>query len=153
KGIFNIQFVIYKDSLFVLEVNPRASRTVPIVSKVTNVNMIELATAALLDEVVYDTFRLLAENDFYTGKAAVFSNNILPGVYPLLVPEMKSTGEMISIADELSDNLKKAFIWNETLAEAFMKKNKEILIKSNDPYFIHVTDRFKEIGIDVMEDM
>src|SRR5699024_4085222 len=75
KGIFNIQFVIYKDSLFVLEVNPRASRTVPIVSKVTNVNMIELATAALLDEVVYDTFGLLAENDFYTVKAPVFSNN------------------------------------------------------------------------------
>ncbi|HLR23610.1 MAG TPA: carbamoyl phosphate synthase large subunit [Pseudogracilibacillus sp.] len=153
KGIFNIQFVIYKDSLFVLEVNPRASRTVPIVSKVTNVNMIELATAALLDEVVYDTFGLLAENDFYTVKAPVFSNNKLPGVDPLLVPEMKSTGEVISIADKFSDSLKKAFIWNETFAEAFMKNDKEILIKSKDPYFIHVTERFKELGIELVEDM
>ena len=50
KGVFNIQFVIYDDNLYVLEVNPRASRTVPIVSKVTGINMIELATEVLLDK-------------------------------------------------------------------------------------------------------
>src|SRR5699024_7979346 len=143
----------YKDSLFVLEVNPRASRTVPIVSKVTNVNMIELATAALLDEVVYDTFGLLAENDFYTVKAPVFSNNKLPCVDPLLVPEMYSTAEVIYIACKVADSLKKAFMWNESFAEAFMKSDEEILIKSKDPYFIHVTERFKELSIELVEDM
>src|SRR5699024_11684100 len=69
------------------------------------------------------------------------------------ITENKSIIKVISIAYKFSDNLKKAFNWNETLAEEFMKNDKEILIKSKDPYFIHVTERFEELGIELVEDM
>lgn len=152
KGIFNIQFVIYDSQLYVLEVNPRASRTVPIISKVTSVNMIELATAALLGEDLKSnckTSGLLEENDFYTVKAPVFSNAKLPGVDPLLTPEMKSTGEVISMADTLEESLTKAFIWNETLANCHMQQEKEVLLSYYDAHFLHVADRLAELGINV----
>src|SRR5699024_5738673 len=119
KGVFNILFVIHEEKLCVLEVNPRSSRTVPIGSKVNDVNMIELETAVVLGEALKDICNvsgLLDENDFYTVKAPVFSNRKLPGVDPILVPEMKSTGEVIAIADTFAASLNKAFIWNEPLA-------------------------------------
>src|SRR5699024_8471142 len=118
KGIFNIQFVLYEGDLYVLEVNPRASRTVPVVSKVTGVNMIELATRTLLGQPLkeFSTHgKVLPENDFYTVKAPVFSNMKLPGVDPLLVPEMKSTGEVIAISETVEGCFAKAFRWNEQL--------------------------------------
>src|SRR5699024_6557371 len=69
KGIFNIQFVLFKNQLYVLEVNPRASRTVPVASKVTDVNMIELVTVTLIKESITNLSKydiILSENDFYT---------------------------------------------------------------------------------------
>lgn len=130
KGIFNIQYVIYQDSLYVLEVNPRASRTVPVISKVTGVNMIEIATRTLLgaslQEICGDV-KLLPDNQFYTVKAPVFSTNKLAGVDPVLVPEMKSTGEVIAISQDYAASLGKAFLWSESLAQAFTKEKKQIL--------------------------
>src|SRR5699024_5575263 len=83
KGIFNIQFVIHDGILYVLEVNPRASRTVPVMSKVTGVNMIELATKLLTEKTtlhkLYGQVKRLPDNDFYTVKAPVFSFEKLPG--------------------------------------------------------------------------
>src|SRR5699024_12315269 len=72
-GVFNIQFVLYDNNLYVLEVNPRASRTVPVMSKVTNVNLIQLATQTLLGEKLANETNVLLENKFYTVKASVFS--------------------------------------------------------------------------------
>lgn len=157
KGIFNIQFVIYEDILYVLEVNPRASRTVPIVSKVTDVNMIELATKTLLGtslKSLCGKVKLLPENKFYTVKAPVFSVDKLPGVDPNLVPEMKSTGEVIAMSKSLSDSLTKAFLWNEELTNAFSEEGKEIFLSKNEASFLKVEARLTEIGIAVkyMED-
>src|SRR5699024_12405928 len=122
KGIFNIQFVLYDDVLYVLEVNPRASRTVPVISKVTGVNMIELANKLLLGASLQSLVGaeiILRENKFYTVKATVFSSQKLPGVDPVLVPEMKSTGEIIAIGKTYGESLHKAFIWNEQLENTF----------------------------------
>lgn len=131
KGIFNIQFVLYEDTLNVLEVNPRASRTVPVSSKVTNVNLIELATKVLigssLAEEVGQT-KILAENNFYTVKAPIFSTAKLNGVDPLLVPEMKSTGEIIAVSKDYPGALRKAFIWNEQIAAVMDQTEKEIYV-------------------------
>lgn len=147
KGIFNIQFVIYNDVLYVLEVNPRASRTVPIVSKVTGTNMIELATSVLLGNTLSNCVKTLPENDFYTVKAPVFSTTKLPGVDPILVPEMKSTGELIGIAEKFSDSVTKAFLWNDQLANEFLKEKKEVFIANQDVHFIKLEERFQGIGI------
>ena len=151
KGIFNIQFVIYEDELYVLEVNPRASRTVPVVSKVTGVNMIELATATLLGEKLdWPKAKILPENDFYTVKAPVFSNVKLPGVDPKLVPEMKSTGEIIAIGSTYEESLTKAFLWNDHLATTFNEiDEKEIYIASDEECFTEITDQFEHIGFKV----
>ncbi|RLQ82867.1 carbamoyl phosphate synthase large subunit [Planomicrobium sp. Y74] len=96
-GLFNIQFVYEEGQLFVMEINPRASRTAPISSKVTNVPLVQLATA-LLTGVPYeelDIAGLYNGQPEYTVKAPVFSHIKLPGLSPLLSPEMMSTGEVI----------------------------------------------------------
>lgn len=96
-GLFNIQFVYEEGQLFVMEINPRASRTAPISSKVTDVPLVQLATA-LLTGVPYeelDIAGLYNGQPEYTVKAPVFSHIKLPGLSPLLSPEMMSTGEVI----------------------------------------------------------
>src|SRR5690606_9217202 len=149
KGVFNIQFVIYDDKLYVLEVNPRASRTVPIASKVTGVNMIELAAEVLLNKPLRSLtpkLNLLPENDFYTVKAPVFSTMKLPGVDPKLVPEMKSTGELIAVANDVNDSLRKAFLWNEQLVDAFSKE-KEIYLETSFANDEQLTSSLKLLGL------
>lgn len=152
KGIFNIQFVIYNDKLYVLEVNPRASRTVPIISKVTGINMIELATEVLLNKQLQSLtpkLDLLPENDFYTVKAPVFSTMKLPGVDPKLVPEMKSTGELIAVANDVSNSLRKAFLWNEQLTSAFSKA-KEIYLEEDFAKNEQLTSNLKTLGFQIV---
>lgn len=150
KGIFNIQFVIYEDVLYVLEVNPRASRTVPIISKVTAIDMIELATGTLLGKSLATDVKLLPENDFYTIKAPVFSTAKLPGVDPKLVPEMKSTGEVIAISPSYAGSITKAMIWNEQLQQAWNQKKKEIYLDIQSSVVEKVLkEQFAAIGITV----
>ncbi|MFP3359015.1 carbamoyl phosphate synthase large subunit [Planococcus sp. SIMBA_143] len=111
-GLFNIQFVYEEDQLFVMEINPRASRTAPISSKVTDVPLVQHATALLLG-MPYDE---LGIEDMYNGqpdftvKAPVFSHIKLPGLSPILSPEMMSTGEVIGTAKLFEDALEKALI-------------------------------------------
>lgn len=150
KGIFNIQYVLYNDTLYVLEVNPRASRTVPVISKVTGVNMIEIATRTLLGEALANicgNVKLLPDNKFYTVKAPVFSTNKLPGVDPNLVPEMKSTGEVIAMSELFTTSLKKAFLWNESLAKTFEKEGKQLMIWSNEELCETLKNHINELGI------
>ncbi len=126
KGVFNIQFVLYKEEVFVLEVNPRASRTVPILSKVTGMNMIALTTKLLLGEKLKDiveTVGYQVEPSYFTVKAPVFSHSKLPDLDPKLEAEMKSTGELISISDNIDEAFYKAFVWGERdIPELFKKK-------------------------------
>lgn len=118
KGIINIQFVISEDreTIYVLEVNPRASRTVPIASKMTGVEMIDLATRVQMGEKLSDqgwALGLHHDLPFYAVKRPVFSTVKLPGVDPLLTPEMKSTGEAIGLGRTVESALAKAFGWKE----------------------------------------
>jgi len=97
-GLVNIQFVIHQDQVYVIEVNPRSSRTVPFLSKVTNIPMANLATRAImgakLKELGYET-GLYKEDHFVSVKVPVFSFAKLRRVEPTLGPEMKSTGEVM----------------------------------------------------------
>ncbi|HEU5139068.1 MAG TPA: carbamoyl phosphate synthase large subunit, partial [Bacillales bacterium] len=111
KGIFNIQFVINEEHVYVLEINPRASRTVPILSKVYGLDMIGAAIKLMLGNQLASLgmgVGLLAEPGYYTAKAPIFSTIKLPGLDPLLGPEMKSTGEVISIAHSVEASTCKA---------------------------------------------
>ena len=96
-GLFNIQFVYEQGQLFVMEINPRASRTAPISSKATDVPLVQLATALMLGAAYknLDIDKLYNGQPEYTVKAPVFSHIKLPGLSPVLSPEMMSTGEVI----------------------------------------------------------
>lgn len=111
-GLINIQFVVAGEIIYVLEVNPRASRTVPIVSKVVKVPMVELAVRAQLGEKLaamgYGT-GLLPEIPFAVVKAPVFSTIKLNGVDPVLGPDMKSTGEILGLGRTFEEAAAKAF--------------------------------------------
>ena len=112
-GLINIQFVIQDGIPHVLEVNPRASRTVPFLSKVTGVPMVNLATHAALGRSLGEfgfTGGLQASRPLYAVKAPVFSMAKLPAVDAVLGPEMKSTGEAMGIAQDLATAQYKAFL-------------------------------------------
>jgi carbamoyl-phosphate synthase large subunit len=105
KGLINIQFVEYEDELYVLEVNPRSSRTVPFVSKITGIPMVKLATEIMLGRTLGDLGYpggLYKTPAFYAVKVPVFSFNKLHQVDINLGPEMKSTGEVLGIAHNLN---------------------------------------------------
>lgn len=111
-GMMNIQFVIHNDEVFVIEVNPRASRTVPFLSKITNIPMAQIATKAILGqslkELGYED-GLYPESDMVHVKAPVFSFTKLQKVDTYLGPEMKSTGEVMGTDRNLAKALYKAF--------------------------------------------
>jgi carbamoyl-phosphate synthase large subunit len=97
-GLMNIQYAILDDVVYVLEANPRASRTVPLVSKVCDVNMARLATRLMLGERLGDLGLRRREVPFHGVKEAVFPFSMFPEVDPLLGPEMRSTGEVLGLA-------------------------------------------------------
>ena len=106
RGLVNIQYLIYEDELYVIEVNPRASRTVPYISKVTNVPMVDLASrimlGATLGELGYGT-GLWRTPPYYAVKVPVFSFEKLSDANSILGPEMKSTGEVLGIGRSLAE--------------------------------------------------
>ena len=112
-GLLNIQFIVDKNKLYVIEVNPRASRTVPFLSKVTGVPMIELSTRCMLGETVnsmeYPT-GLYPEREIYAVKHPVFSMEKIPSADSALGPEMKSTGEVLCMDAKLEHALYKGFV-------------------------------------------
>jgi carbamoyl-phosphate synthase large subunit len=112
RGLVNVQYVVHRGKVHVLEVNPRASRTVPFLSKVTGVPMVDMATRVMLGEKLSDmgwSTGLVPPRDLVAVKAPVFSMNKLPAVDSYLGPEMKSTGEAIGIDRTLTGALRKAF--------------------------------------------
>lgn len=111
-GMMNIQFVIHNDEVFVIEVNPRASRTVPFLSKITNIPMAQIATKAILGQSLKDLGYedgLYPESELVHVKAPVFSFTKLQKVDTYLGPEMKSTGEVMGTDRNLAKALYKAF--------------------------------------------
>ncbi|MBP5329654.1 MAG: carbamoyl-phosphate synthase large subunit [Spirochaetaceae bacterium] len=113
KGIVNIQWLFYNGELNIIEANPRSSRTVPYLSKVSGVPMVELATRAMLGEKVRDLgfgTGLYRKPDYFAVKAPVFSFEKLMDVDTHLGPEMKSTGEVLGIAATLEEALYKGMV-------------------------------------------
>ncbi len=98
-GLMNIQYAIADDTVYIIEANPRASRTVPLVSKVCNISMARIATQLMLGKKLSDLNIKPKNIPHYGVKEAVFPFNMFPEVDPLLGPEMRSTGEVLGMAD------------------------------------------------------
>jgi carbamoyl-phosphate synthase large subunit len=147
-GLVNIQFVIYNEEVYVIEVNPRSSRTVPYISKVTNVPMVDLATRCMLGEKLRNLgcgTGLHPEGEYVAVKVPVFSFEKLHDVDTLLGPEMKSTGEVLGIAKTFHEALLKGL----TAAGYKLKKHGGVLItvRDNDKQeIIPVADAFSKLG-------
>jgi carbamoyl-phosphate synthase large subunit len=98
-GLMNIQYAIANDMVYILEANPRASRTVPLVSKVCNISMARIATQLMVGKKLADLDLKPKSIPHFGVKEAVFPFNMFPEVDPLLGPEMRSTGEVLGLAD------------------------------------------------------
>jgi len=107
-GLMNIQYAIYENTVYVLEANPRASRTVPLVSKVCNISMARLAMQVMLGKRIVDLELKHQDIPHYGIKEAVFPFNMFPEVDPLLGPEMRSTGEVLGISHSYGRSFYKA---------------------------------------------
>ncbi len=148
KGLVNIQFVLYNDEIYVIEVNPRSSRTVPYISKVTGVPMVALATRCLLGEKLRNMncgTGLHPVGDYVAVKVPVFSFSKLHDVDTQLGPEMKSTGEVLGLAENFREALFKGF----AAAGMTMKKKGAVLITVRDAdkqEILRVADRFDALG-------
>ncbi len=111
-GLINVQFIIYHDEVYIIEANPRSSRTIPYISKVTGVPIIDLATKVMLGEKLRDLgygVDIYPEAKYYAVKMPVFSFEKLTDVDTNLGPEMKSTGECLGLAETFPQALLKAF--------------------------------------------
>ncbi|MBN6186930.1 carbamoyl-phosphate synthase (glutamine-hydrolyzing) large subunit [Aneurinibacillus sp. BA2021] len=155
-GLINIQLVIDTEgTIYVLEVNPRASRTVPIVSKVTGVPMVALATRAQLGEKLADMgygTGILPRIPFYAVKGPVFSTIKLNGVDPALGPEMKSTGEVIGLSYSVEEAVAKAIAWKEGICDWLVKGDTLLLSLSDQdkkPFIPHI-QTLKELDIQII---
>ncbi|MGN0551513.1 MAG: carbamoyl-phosphate synthase large subunit [Acutalibacteraceae bacterium] len=151
KGLVNIQYLIYNDDLYVIEVNPRSSRTIPYISKVTGVPMVDLATKAMLGEKLKDMgygTGLYRRSPYIAVKVPVFSFEKLINVDNHLGPEMKSTGEVLGIAGTLEEALYKGLI----AAGYKMTKSGGVLItvRNSDKGEIGDTAKlYAEMGFDI----
>lgn len=108
-GFLNIQFVIKDEKIYVIEVNPRASRTVPIITKITNTDVVKIALDVMLGKKLNKS-EIIEKSPFYAVKAPVFSNAKIPQASAKLIPEMQSTGEVLGIAKEKSEAIYKAML-------------------------------------------
>ena len=151
KGLINIQYVVYNHSVYVIEVNPRSSRTVPYISKVTGVPMVALATEIILGKKLRDLgygTGLYPARDYVAVKVPVFSFAKLSGVDTHLGPEMKSTGEVLGIAKRFDEALLKGLIASGNQ----MKKTGGVFISVRDAdkqEVLDVADKFATLGFEL----
>jgi carbamoyl-phosphate synthase large subunit len=147
-GLMNMQYAIYKDTVYVLEANPRASRTVPLVSKVCNISMARIATQIILGKRLSD-FDLKNRNIPHFGvKEAVFPFNMFPEVDPLLGPEMRSTGEVLGMAGSFGQ----AFYKASEAASQYLPKEGTVLLtvsRRERPAVLEVARLFNELGFKI----
>ena len=148
RGLVNIQYLIYNDELYVIEVNPRASRTIPYISKVTNVPMVDLAAHVMLGERLKDLgcgTGLSRVPPYYAVKVPVFSFEKLNDANSILGPEMKSTGEVLGIGRTFAEAMYKGLT-----AAGFHLNLKSVLlsVESADiPESLSLARRFHELGL------
>ena len=148
RGLVNIQYLIYNNDLFIIEVNPRSSRTVPYISKVTGVPMVELATQAMLGKSVQDMgygTGLYRIPPYFAVKVPVFSFEKLMDVDTHLGPEMKSTGEVLGLASTMEEAIYKGLL----AAGYNMKRSGGVLftVRKTDQYEIpDLARKFYDMG-------
>ena len=148
-GLMNIQYAICDDKVYVLEANPRASRTVPLVSKIMGLSMAHIATQLMLGKKIKDFTELKPRMVPYVGvKEAVFPFNMFPEVDPLLGPEMRATGEVMGIADTFG----LAFYKAQVAANLKLPAEGNILLTVTDkdkPELLHVARGFNKLGFNI----
>ena len=144
----NIQYAIANDTVYILEANPRASRTVPLVSKVCNIPMARLATQVMLGRKLADLDLKTKVFSHYGVKEAVFPFNMFPEVDPLLGPEMRSTGEVLGLGDYFGQ----AFFKAQEAAGMKLPNEGTILITVNDydrPAVLEAARHFESLGFKI----
>lgn len=156
KGLVNIQYLIYEDELYVIEVNPRASRTVPYISKVTNVPMVDLASKVMLGSALKDLgygSGLYPTPPYYAAKVPVFSFEKLSDANSILGPEMKSTGEVLGIGKSTAEALFKGLTSaGFHVPSHYDKKTHGVLISVEENDYqevISLAKRFFDLGIEI----
>ncbi len=148
KGLINIQFIVMNDEVYVIEVNPRSSRTVPYISKVTGIPIVELAVGVILGKTIRELGYepgLQKDAGYMAIKMPVFSFEKIRGAEISLGPEMKSTGECLGIAADFNEALYKAFIG----AGIDLPKHKQVIITVKDAdkgEAIGIGRRFEKLG-------
>ena len=152
-GLMNMQYAIEDGKVYVLEANPRASRTVPLVSKVCNVKMVKLATQIMTRELTGNPSPIEGMKEvkptYYGVKEAVFPFNMFQEVDPVLGPEMRSTGEVLG----LSENVGEAFYKAQEATQTKLPTEGTVLISVNrkdKPEVVEVAKKFEECGFNIM---
>ena len=147
-GLINIQFIVMDEDVYVIEVNPRSSRTVPYISKVTGIPIVDLATKVIIGSTIKELGYqpgLQPEADYIAIKMPVFSFEKLRGAEISLGPEMKSTGECLGIGKTFNEALYKAFLG----AGVTLPKYKQMIMTVKDadkPEAVGVAKRFEALG-------
>jgi carbamoyl-phosphate synthase large subunit len=147
-GLMNMQYAIARDVVYVLEANPRASRTVPLVSKVCNISMARLATQIMLGKKLADLDLKPRVIPHFGVKEAVFPFPMLPEVDPILGPEMRSTGEVLGIADSFGLAYYKA----EEATKPPLPSDGTVLMtiaRKDDPILVEVARQFSQLGFKI----
>ncbi len=148
KGMINIQFIVCQNDVYVIEVNPRSSRTVPYISKVTGIPIVKLATKVIIGDTIRELGYqpgLQKKADYIAVKMPVFSFEKLQGADINLGPEMKSTGECLGIAHQFNEALYKAFLG----AGVNLPKHRKMVLTVNDEekeQAVDVGRRFEALG-------
>jgi carbamoyl-phosphate synthase large subunit len=150
-GLINIQFIVYQDEVYVIEVNPRSSRTVPYISKVTGIPIVDLATRVITGEKIKDmgyTPGLQPESEYFAIKMPVFSFEKIRGAEISLGPEMKSTGECLGISKNYNEALFKAFLGNGVNLPKYKKMI--LTVKDSDKLdAVEIGQRFTALGYEI----
>jgi carbamoyl-phosphate synthase large subunit len=147
-GLMNIQYAIANDTVYILEANPRASRTVPLVSKVCNVSMANIATQIMLGKTLAEMGLENRNVPHYGVKEAVFPFSMFPEVDPLLGPEMRSTGEVLGMADSFGLSFFKA----QEATQQRLPQEGGVLITVSDPDkggVAEVARQFQDLGFTI----
>jgi len=149
KGLMNIQYAIADDRVYILEANPRASRTVPLVSKVCNISMARIATQIMLGKTLKELGLKKKVVKHFGVKESVFPFNMFPEVDPVLGPEMRSTGEVLGLADSFG----LAFAKSQEAAQMVLPLEGTALITVNindRPRALEVAIELKRMGFHIM---
>ena len=147
-GLMNMQYAIADEVVYVLEANPRASRTVPLVSKVCNISMASIATEIMLGKKLSDMNLTHKKIPHFGVKESVFPFNMFPEVDPVLGPEMRSTGEVLGIADSFG----MAFFKSQMGAKQTLPTEGAVLMSLTDkdnPHVLQAAQKFVDLGFTI----